>query len=122
METNELQEPISSPNNVNTNVNNTNNQTRKENDKTNPVNPNRVRSYPKKRIVLLLSYCGENYAGLQRYFSNTQVVVINFVRNNNVWTVEHALEKALVEKGVVSQDNAGSFTKVCHSTLIVVTH
>lgn len=36
-----------------------------------------------------------------------------------MWTIEHALEKALVEKGVVSEDNAGSFTKVFHVTVSI---
>jgi hypothetical protein len=30
------------------------------------VNPHRNRTYPKKRVVVLFCYCGENYAGLQR--------------------------------------------------------
>jgi len=64
----------------------------------NVVNPDLDRKFPKKRIVLLFCYCGENYVGLQR--------------NPNVWTIEAALEKALVEKHAISNDNAGSFNKI----------
>jgi len=61
-------------------------------------NPNRVNTYPKRKIAVLFGYNGANYHGLQR--------------NPDVRTVEIELEKAMTAAGVISPENAGSFMKV----------
>eukprot|EP01127_Copromyxa_protea_P012468 TRINITY_DN3265_c0_g1_i1.p1 TRINITY_DN3265_c0_g1~~TRINITY_DN3265_c0_g1_i1.p1 ORF type:complete len:495 (-),score=162.01 TRINITY_DN3265_c0_g1_i1:61-1545(-) len=71
-------------------------------EKEGPRMPNpdsgRDKSAPKRKITLLFGYSGKAYMGLQR--------------NPEMTTVEGELEKALVKTGIISADNAGTFTKV----------
>jgi tRNA pseudouridine38-40 synthase len=61
-----------------------------------PINPN-----AKRKVVLLIAYNGERYAGLQK--------------NPGVTTVEEVLEKALHAAGGISDDNFGTLQKVSWS-------
>ncbi|KAJ3326699.1 tRNA pseudouridine synthase 1, partial [Kappamyces sp. JEL0680] len=54
--------------------------------------PGLVKRAPKKKVALMMSYCGTGYAGMQI--------------NNNVATIELDLHKALAASGAVSQENA----------------
>lgn len=53
-------------------------------------------------------------------FCECQIDLFSRVRNPGVHTVELVLEKALVEKGAISPENAGSFNKVCSSDASVL--
>lgn len=55
----------------------------------------------KRKVAMFLAYLGKDYQGMQR--------------NPNARTIEATLEQAIVEAGGVSDQNAGSFTKVSWS-------
>jgi hypothetical protein len=59
--------------------------------------PGLVKRIPKKKVALLLSYCGTGYNGMQI--------------NPNVASIELDLHKALAESGAVLQENAMNPTK-----------
>ena len=60
-------------------------------------NLNQDERQPKRKVAVLLGYCGTGYQGMQI--------------NNNVKTIEEDLFKAFVQAGAVSKDNAEDMKK-----------
>lgn len=63
------------------------------------VRLNTEKRLPKRKVALMIGYCGMGYSGSQI--------------NPQVETIEGRIFEALVKAGCVSEDNSESATKVC---------
>ena len=70
-------------------------------DATAPTDVVKKRVLKKRKVAMFVAYLGKDYQGMQR--------------NPDAHTIETTLEKAIVAVGGVSDDNAGSFSKVSWS-------
>jgi len=65
-------------------------------------------AWPKKKVAIMMGYCGTGYQGMQLY-QRKALLILNFFlwhRNPNVRTIEAELFNALCKEGLVSDDNA----------------
>ena len=71
--------------------------------------------FPKRKVAILMGYCGTNYQGMQLYNTTPFTPLINYqcVSNPNAKTIELELWNALVADGLVSKENAVDPKKVC---------
>lgn len=69
--------------------------------------------YPKRKVAIMMGYCGTNYQGMQLYTcSSIFCETTCLFRNPNAKTVELELFNALCKDGLVSKENAVDPKKV----------
>lgn len=70
--------------------------------------PSKRPPYPKRKVAIMMGYCGTNYQGMQLYgvVPTTMRPHMSLFRNPNAKTIELELFKALCQDGLVSADNA----------------
>ncbi|SAM03912.1 hypothetical protein [Absidia glauca] len=68
------------------------------------TNPNKEQRHPKRKVALLLGFCGTGYQGMQ--------FAISFISNPGATTIESALFDALVKANAISAANSESPKKV----------
>ena len=73
-----------------------------------PTQPRR----PKRKVALLMSYCGTNYQGMQMYGIRSLNFINDQYRNPGAITIESVLFEALCKAGAVSKDNSNDLKKV----------
>ena len=74
---------------------------------------------PKKKVAVLVGFCGTGYQGMQMYVENTinditalQLKFCKSCSNRNAKTIEEDLFKAFIAAGAVSKDNSDDPKKV----------